>query len=106
MDKIKLAARWFFTGLRLFLPLVPPFLWLAIQEMYNSTVDYWKKSQSVVEGMADKYMCLATQKEVTEYDTYIYYVCYSIASFLYLLGWLATAWLSIQVFLIIVSAIF
>ena len=106
MEKIKLAARWFFTGLRLFLPLLPAYLWHAIRKMYHSTVEYWTNSQSVVDDMADEYMRLATQKEVTEYDTYIYYVCYSIASFLYLLGWLATAWLSLLVFLLIVSAIF
>ena len=106
MKRLQSWARWLFTGLRLFLPLIPSLLWIALQEMTNSTVKYWKDSQLVVDGIANDYMDKAPQEVMTEYDPYGYWICYSIASFLYLLGWLAMAWLTVEAFRMLISLIF
>ena len=107
MKKIHSWTKWLFTGLRLFLPLIPRFVWIAVQEMAKSTRDYWKGSQSIVEEIADEYKKKATDEKIpSEYDVHIYWVCYSIASFLYLLGWLAMAWLTVESFRLLTSLIF
>jgi len=107
MQKIHSWTKWLFTGLRLFLPLAPRFVWIAIRETAKSTRDYWKGSQSVVKEIADEYKKETTnEKIVSEYDVTIYWICYSIASFLSLLGWLAMAWLTVEAFRLLISAIF
>ena len=107
MQKIRLWTKWLFTGLRLFLPLVPKFVWIAVQKMVKSTIDYWKISQSIVEDIADKYKKETTNNKIpSEYDVSIYWVCYSIASFLYLLSWLAMAWLTVEAFRLLTLVIF
>ena len=98
--------RRFFFGVRLFLPLVPKFLWLAFQKVSKSTIEYWKNSQSVVNELADSYLDQAMQKMTTEYSVGVFWTCYGIASLLYLLGWLAMAWLTVQAFQLVVSVIF
>ena len=105
MEKILSGVRRFFTGLKLILPLVPRFGWFALRRVTKSTVDYWKASQLTVNEIADYFTDEATEKIVSEYDTSIYRVCYAIASFLYLLGWLAQAWLTIKIFQLLVQAI-
>jgi len=75
--------------------------------MAKSTRDYWKGSQSIVVDIADEYKKETTNIIIpSEYDVSIYWVCYTIASFLYLLGWLAMAWLTIEVFRLLISVIF
>jgi hypothetical protein len=106
MKQILVSLRWFFTGLRLFLPLIPGFVWSASRSVTDSTVKYWKDSQSVVDGMADEFMSKAPQEVTTDYDPYGYYVCYSIAAFLYLVGWLVIAWLTFEAFRLLILAIF
>jgi len=106
MQKILAHLRWFFTGLRLFLPLAPRFVWIAFLKLKDSTVDYWKNSQSIVDEMANEYMSKAPLKLTSDYDPYPYWACYSIATLLYLLGWLAMAWLTVEVFLMLISLIF
>jgi hypothetical protein len=107
MKDFLIKVRWFFTGLRLFLPLVPRFVWIAIREMYISIVNYWENSQLVVNKISDSYMIQATDKpgRTTDYAHYVYWVCYSIASFLYLLGWLAMSWLTVEALRLLMSAI-
>lgn len=106
MKKVLSNLRWLFTGIRLFLPFVPMFIWLAFQKMGKSTIDYWKNSQSVVDELADLYKDEAMQKMTTEYSVGVFWTCYGIASLLYLLGWLAMAWLTVEAFQFLVSAIF
>jgi hypothetical protein len=98
--------RQFFSGVRLFLPLVPQFVWLAVQEVGKSTIDYWKNSQQVVNKLSDSYLDQAMQKMMTEYSVGVFWTCYGIASVLYLLGWLAMAWLTVEAFQLAASAIF
>jgi len=100
------------------LPRVPAFVWIALQRIYKSTVDYWKNSQSIVDNIADEYMRDAMKEDeqmhavmqggetIGEYDNSLYWVCYSIASFLYLLGWLAMSWLTVEAFLRLTSLFF
>lgn len=106
MKNILSGVRRFFTGMRQILPLAPHFGWLALRRVTKSTIDYWKASQLTVNDIADFYTDEATKKIVTEYDTSIYWVCYSIASSLYLLGWLLQAWLTVKILQLLVSAIF
>lgn len=98
--------RQFFFGVRLFLPLVPQFVWLAFQKVGKSTIDYWKNSQSVVNELSDLYLDEAMQKMTTEYSVGVFWTCYGIASLLYLLIWLAMAWLTIEAFQFVASTIF
>jgi hypothetical protein len=106
MQNFLSRIRWFFTGLRLFLPFVPRFIWIAIHKMKDSTVNYWKNSQLVVNEMTDSYTDDAMQKLATEYDTFVFWACYILASFLYLLGWLAMSWLTVEAFRLLASWIF
>ena len=106
MQALLSYLRRFFSGVRLFLPLVPRFLWLAGQKVGIATLDYWKNSQTVVDELADVYLDQTMQKMTTEYSVGVYWTCYGIASLLYLLIWLAMAWLSIEAFQLVVSAIF
>jgi beta-lactamase regulating signal transducer with metallopeptidase domain len=106
MQKILAYLRWFFMGLRLFLPFVPRFVWMAFLKMKDSTVTYWKNSQSVVNQMTDSYTDEAMQTLTTEYDTFVFWACYSLASTLYLLGWLAMAWLTVEAFRLLTSWMF
>ena len=106
MERIHSRAKWFFTGVRLFLPLVPAFIWEALRQMIKSTRDYWKGSQSVVDSLAEKYMSRLPLEMTSDYDPAPYWVCYSIASFLYLVGWLAMSWLTVEAFLLLTSLIF
>lgn len=105
MKKFLSFLRWFFTGLRRLLPFIPRFLGIAIGKMAVSTYEYWKGSQSVVDSIANDFMFAATDEEtdLLEYDSYVYWACYSIASFLYLLGWLFQAWLTMEAFRLLVS---
>ena len=118
MERLRSWVSRFFTGVRLILPRVPAFVRIAIQQMYKSTVDYWKNSQSIVDNIADEYMrdvmeadekmhaIMQGGETIGEYDKSLYLVCYSIASFLYLLGWLAISWLTVEAFLLLTSLIF
>jgi len=99
------GVRRFFTGVRLILPLIPRFGWFALQRVTESTIDYWKASQLTVNDIADYFTDKATKTIVSEYDSAIYWVCYAIASFLYLLGWLVQAWLTVKIFQMLVLAI-
>src|SRR5262245_61946978 len=98
----------FFTGVRLFLPLLPNFVWVALGEMVKSKVEYWRNSQSTVDGIADQYMRDAMNEEgmTSEYDVSLYRVCYSIASFLYLLSWLTMSWLTVEGLRLLTSWVF
>jgi len=106
MEQIRSKVSWFFSGVRLFLPLVPAFVWIALRQMITSTVNYWKNSQAVVDGIAEEYMSNAHLEVTSDYDPYPYWVCYSIASFLYLLGWLAMSWLTVKAFRLLTSLVF
>jgi hypothetical protein len=108
MKNLLSKVRRFFTGLRLFLPLLPRFVLIAFGEITTSTINYWKSSQSVVNKISDNYMIQATDMpgRTTDYAEYVYWVCYSIASFLYLLGWLAMSWLTVEALRLLMSAIF
>ena len=94
MQKILSNVGWFFTGIRLFLPLVPRFLWKAAEKVYESTVDYWKESQAIVDKISFSYIQDAPPDLTTDYDKYVIWTCYSLAAFLYLLGWIGMAWLT------------
>jgi hypothetical protein len=106
MREIHSGVRWFFLGVRLFLPLIPRFMQLAFQEMSKSTINYWKNSQSIVDELAESYKNEAMKKMTSEYSVHVFWLCYSLASFLYLVGWLAVAWLSVEAFRLLMSAIF
>ena len=106
MQKILSGVRRFFTGVRLILPIVPRCVWFAIRRVIQSTIDYWKASQLTVNDIADFFTDEAMQKLPSEYDTQVYWLCYSLASFLYLVGWLAQALLTVAAFRLLVSAIF
>jgi len=107
MEKIRLQTRRFFSGLRLLLPLMPSFVWITFKRMSRSTIAYWKHSQKVVERIADDYMREALEEEkTTEYNLSLYKTCYAIASFLYLLCWLAMARLTVEAFRMLTSWIF
>ena len=106
MEQIRSKASWFFSGVRLFLPLVPAFVWIAIRRMSESTINYWKNSQSVVDAITEEYMSNAPPEVTSDYDPAPYWICYSIASFLYLLGWLAMSWLTVEAFHYLISLIF
>ena len=106
MKGILSKLRQFFSGVRLFLPLVPQFVWLAFQEVGKSTINYWKNSQKVVNELSDLYLDQAMQKMTTEYSVGVFRTCYCIASLLYLLIWLAMAWLTVEAFQLVASAIF
>ena len=106
MEQIRSRASWFFTGVRLFLPLVPAFVWIALQRMFNSTVDYCKNSQSIVDDITNDYLNRVPLELTSDYDPYPFWVCYSLASFLYLLGWLAISWITVEAFLLLTSLIF
>ncbi len=107
MKPVLSSLRQLFSGVRLFIPLVPQFLWLAFREVGKSTIDYWKNSQLVVNKLSDSYLDQAMQKiKTTEYSVGVFRTCYGIASLLYLLIWLAMAWLTVEAFQLVVSAIF
>ena len=106
MERVRSGASWFFYGVRVFIPLLPAFVWIALKRMYNSTVEYWKNSQSIVDEMAIDYMGKFPPELTSDYDPYPFWICYSIASFLYLLGWLAMAWLTVEAFLLLTSLFF
>jgi len=107
MEKIRLRARRFFTGLRRLLPHIPGFVWIAITHTTKSTRTYWKRSQRLVERIADEYMREAMAEEkTTEYNFSLYQTCYAIAAFMYLLGWLMQAWLTVEAFRLVASLIF
>jgi hypothetical protein len=106
MERLRLGSSWFFTGVRVFIPLVPAFVWIALKQIYDSTVKYWKNSQSIVDSMANEYLDKLPEEVTSDYDPYPFWVCYSIASFLYLLGWLAMSWLTVEAFLMLTSLIF
>jgi hypothetical protein len=106
MQKILSEVRRFFIRLRLVLPLLPQFVLIAFRRVAQSTVDYWKESQSVVEEVTDNYTNKAMQRLTTEHDVFVYWTCYSLSSFLYLLGWLVQAWLTVEAFRLLTSWIF
>ena len=97
MEKIRLAARRFFTGVRRLVPLIPAFLEIAIAISLKSVRAYWRRSQKVVERISNDYMREAMEDEkTTEYNYSLYQICYAIAAFLYLLIWLAQSWLTVE----------
>lgn len=106
MKSILSKLRQFFSGVRQFLPLVPQFVWLAIQEVGKSTIDYWKNSQQVVDKLSDSYLDQAMQQMTTEYSVGVFRACYGMASLLYLLIWIAMAWLTMEAFQWLVTAVF
>jgi len=106
MRAILSRLRWFFTGVRLFLPFVPRLIWTAICRVKDSTVEYWKNSQSVVDDISNSSEDDAMQKLTSEYDTFVFWASYSLASFLYLLCWLAMSWLTVEAFRLLTSWIF
>src|SRR5688572_20357289 len=106
MQKILSRVRWFFIGLRLFLPFVPRLIWTAICKVKVSTVDYWKNSQLVVDDISNSSEDHAMQKMPSEYDSFVFWACYILSSFLYLLGWLAMSWLTVEAFRLLTSWIF
>lgn len=105
----------FFTGVRLFLPLLPNFLWIAICKVTESIIHHWRVSQRVVNRIAKEYMrdAMETDKHIHEvsgggetigeYDAAMYWVCYSIASFFYLLSWLTVSWLTVEALKLLTS---
>jgi hypothetical protein len=96
VKNILFALRRFFFGVRIFLPLVPRFTWLAVQEVGKSTVEYWKNSQVVVNSLSDSYLDQAMEKMPTEYSVGVFRTCYGLASLLYLLIWIAMSWVTIE----------
>jgi hypothetical protein len=106
MVRLRSWASRFFMGVRLFLPLVPTFTWIAFCQMFESTKDYWQNSQKIVDGIAEEYMSNAPPELTSDYDPGPYWICYAIASFLYLLGWLAMSWLTVEALRLLISAIF
>jgi hypothetical protein len=99
MEKIRVRARRFFTGLGRLVPLIPAFVWIALSISLKSVRAYWKRSQKVVEQIADDYMREEMHEEkTTEYNFSLYQICYAIAAFLYLLIWLAMSWLTVEAF--------
>ena len=118
MEQIRSRASWFFNGVRLCLPVLPEFVLTAFRTLIESTVEYWKNSQSIVDGIADKYMHEVMEADenmhevmqggetIGEYDNALYWVCYSIASFLYLVGWLTMSWLTVEAFRLLTSWMF
>jgi hypothetical protein len=118
MEQLHSKAKSFFTGIRLILPCVPAFVWVALQQTYKSTVDYWKNSQSIVDNIADDYMhdvmarddqmheIMPGRETIAQYDESLYWICYAIASFLYLVGWLVMSWLTVEAFNYLTSLIF
>ena len=106
METLRSWVSRFFTGVRLFVPFIPAFVWLALQHMFKSTVDYWKNSQSIVDDITNDYVSRVPLELTSDYDPYPFWVCYSIASFLYLLGWLVMSWLTVEAFLLLTSLIF
>ena len=106
MRKILSRTRWFFTGVRLFLPFVPRLIWNAFWKVRDSTVSYWKNSQLIVDDISNSSTDDAMQKFTSEYDAFVFWACYIFASFLYLLGWLAMSWLTVEAFRLLTSWIF
>ena len=106
MKNILTALRQFFFGVRIFLPLIPQFIWWALHDVGEATINYWKNSQEVVNKLSDTYLDHAMQKMTSEYSVGVYRTCYGIASLLYLLIWLAMAWLTVEAFQWLMSMIF
>ena len=106
MKKVLSSLRWFFTGARSFFPFLPKFVWLAIQKIGKSIIDYWKNSQTVVDELAEVYKDEAMQRMMTEYSVGVFWACYGLASLLYLLGWLAMSWLTVEALERLLSVIF
>jgi hypothetical protein len=106
MERIRSGTRWFFTGLAGFLPLLPQVFWSALRSVQRSIVAFWKDSQSVVEKLADEFQEKAMKSMPNEYDVPVYWACYSVVSFIYLVIWLAQAWLTVEVLRLVLSVIF
>ena len=105
MKLILSKLRWIFTGIGLFLPFIPRFIGSAFGKVAVATFEYWRNSQRIVETLSDDWMAetVKEKKAIGEYDTYIYWACYLLASFLYLVGWLFQAWLTMEAFHLLVS---
>lgn len=106
MKNILKNLRWLFTGIKDFLPFLPIFFWSALKKISSSTVDYWKGSQQIVEELSDSYNAQAMQKMTSEYSRHVFWACYVLASFLYLLGWIAMSWLTVEAVRLLISVIF
>lgn len=106
MQKILEKVRWFFIGIRHIFLLMPNFVWIALKSLSNSIVIYWKNSQLDVDKISDQYTEKAMNKLTNDYDSFVYWVCYAVASFLYLVEWLIQAWIIIEGFRLLMSAIF
>ncbi len=106
MESIRSRARRFFSGLRLILLLAPDFVWIAISRMAKSTVNYWTESQQAVNDISAEYKSAVTHGRPKDFGPNLYRVCYALASFVYLLGWLVQAWITVEAVRFLISLIF
>ena len=106
MDRLRDKVVWFFYGVRVFLPLLPVFMWMVLHELYQSTITYWRDSQSIVEGITSRYISQLPLEMTSDYDPAPYWVCYILASFLYLVGWITMSWITVRAFQLLVSWVF
>ena len=60
----------------------------------------------IVDRMADEFVTMLPTQVTTDYDPAPFWLCYAIASFLYLLGWVAMSWLTVEAFLLVASLVF
>ena len=99
--------RWFFLGLRFFVPHMPRFIWIAFRRMVQSVIVYWRSSLEDVEVMAGDYMeVIVRTMAVTQYDSFLFWACFSMASLIYLVGWFIQAWLVVHLFRFLAAALF
>ena len=105
MEQIASRAKWFFSGVRLIVPLVPSFVRIAFSQLYKSTVDYWEGSQRVVDEITEEYVTHTPLELTSDYDPYPYWLCYSVAALLYLVGWLAMSWLSVEAYRLLIGLV-
>ena len=106
MDQLRKKLSRFFTGVRVFVPLLPAFLWTALCQVYSSTKEYWQTSQTIVDGITTEYMSNLPLEVTSDYDPGPYWICYAIASFLYLVGWIAMSWLTVEALRRLLTTIF
>lgn len=107
MQKVQTFVSRFFTGVRLILPMIPEFAWIAAKSTWDSISKFWKHSQEEVESITETYWMRVTdaKEESSEYEESMYRICYSIASFFYLVCWIAQAWLTVEAFRWLLSVI-
>lgn len=107
MEGLLKKIQWFFTGLRLILPHLPMFVWIAFSRMIQSVIAYWRDTQTIVQGIADEHTDKSIEGQLTtEYDSLVFWVCLSIASFLFLVAWLIQAWIMVEGLRLLVTWLF